>query len=205
MNFSSKYIENAVNQFAKFPGIGKKTALRLVIHLLGQTKQETEKLNQAIKEMKEHLTLCQQCNNYADESICSICKDKSRKHKTICVVESMKEVMAIENTGQYNGLYHVLGGVISPVNGVGPGDLSIQKLLDRLTTEQTEELIMALNPTIEGDTTVYYISKKVQPLNIKVSTISRGVAFGGELEYTDEITLGRSIASRLPYHIENHR
>lgn len=203
MNFSSKYIENAVNQFAKFPGIGKKTALRLVLHVLGQTKQEAEKLTGAILEMKEKLTLCTQCNNYADEPICSICKDHSRKQKTICVVETMKEVMAIENTGQYSGLYHVLGGVISPVNGIGPGDLSIQKLLDRLEKEQTEELIMALNPTIEGDTTVFYISKKMQPLHIKISTISRGVAFGGELEYTDEVTLGRSIASRLPYQIEN--
>lgn len=203
MNYSSKYIENAVTQFTKFPGIGKKTSFRLVLHLLGQTTQEVENFSKVLLDLKQHLTNCARCNNYADSEFCSICMNRGRKQHIVCVVESMKEVMAIENTGQYQGLYHVLGGVISPINGIGPADLSIPKLIERVDAEHIEEIIMALNPTIEGDTTIFYISKKLQNRAIKISTISRGIAFGSELEYTDEITLGRSIISRLPYQIEN--
>jgi recombination protein RecR len=202
MNFSSKYIEQAVNHFSKFPGIGKKTALRMVLHMLSQPLQEVENFSRAMVEMKEKLKKCTRCFNYADQDICSICAATNRKQQTICVVETMREVMAIENTGQYQGVYHVLGGVISPINGIGPNDLSIPQLLQRVKEENTEELIMAISPTIEGDTTIFYISKKLEDAHVSISTISRGIAFGAELEYTDEITLGRSITSRLPYQIQ---
>ena len=201
MNFTSSTIENAVNEFARLPGIGKKTALRLVLHLINEEKQQSIRLSDAITELKERLQFCSVCANISDEDTCNICQNPSRNHAVVCVVESIREVMAIENTNQYQGSYHVLGGVISPVNGIGPEQLSIQLLLEQVKEKGVTEVIMALNPTMDGDTTIFYISKKLKEINenIKITTIARGVAFGGELEYVDEITLARSIATRLPF------
>lgn len=199
MNFSSKLIEDAVESFAKLPGIGRKTALRLVLHLVNQPLETTENFGDALVKMRKNIKTCKVCHNISDAATCTICSDMHRKRKTICVVESIRDVMAIEDTNQYSGLYHVLGGVISPVEGIGPGDLHINTLLDRARLEETEEIIMAISPTIEGDTTIFYINKQLRDVEVKVSTIARGVAFGGELEYADEMTLGRSILSRIPY------
>lgn len=201
MNFTSNYIENAVNEISKLPGIGKKTALRLVLHLIQENQQTTKALTHSLQQLKEHLKFCGICANVSDESICNVCQNKSRNHQLVCVVESVREVMAIENTNHYNGSYHVLGGVISPINGVGPEKLSIDLLLEQVEKKGVNEIIMALNPTMDGDTTIFYISKRIQQINpdITISTIARGVAFGGELEYVDEVTLARSIATRLPF------
>lgn len=201
MNFSSTLIEEAVNEFSRLPGIGKKTAIRLVLHLLKQEESNVQRFSKAISKMREEIQYCSRCHNVADKSTCNICSDYSRKKTQICVVESIRDVMAIEATQQYSGLYHVLGGLISPLDGVGPETLNIQSLIHRVESEETEELIMAISPTIEGDTTAYYINKKINHLPVKITTLSRGVAFGGELEYADELTLARSILSRLP--IEN--
>ncbi len=200
MNFSSKHIESAVNAFATLPGIGKKTALRLVLHLTQQPEEVAAQFAEAIVSMRKNIRQCERCYNLSDDRLCNICADKRREEGTICVVESIRDVMAIEDTGQYRGLYHVLGGVISPIEGVGPEDLTIDPLLERIEKDEVKELIMAISPTIEGDTTTFYISKKLEGKDIQVSTIARGVSFGGELEYADELTLGRSIVARQPYH-----
>jgi recombination protein RecR len=202
MQFSSSLLENAVNEFAKLPGIGKKTALRLVLHLLKQDTNDVSQFSEVIAKMRSEIKFCQRCFNVADGDICSICANSMRRQEMICVVESIRDVIAIESTQQYNGTYHVLGGVISPLDGIGPDQLNIESLGNRVQKEKTEELIFALNPTIQGDTTIYYIQKKLQPQNIRITTIARGIAFGGELEYADEMTLARSLQNRLP--VENY-
>lgn len=198
MKFSSSLIEEAVTEFSRLPGIGKKTAIRLVLHLLKQDQGLVEKFSRSIARMREEIRYCSECHNVADDEQCNICLDRSRKRNQICVVESIRDVMAIEATQQYSGLYHVLGGLISPLDGVGPDALQIQSLADRVERQQTEELIMAISPTLEGDTTAYYITKKLKSLPVQITTLSRGVAFGGELEYADELTLARSILGRRP-------
>lgn len=198
MQFSSSLLENAVNEFAKLPGIGKKTALRLVLHLLKQEKGGVAQFSEVISRMRSEIKFCQRCFNVADGDICSICANSMRKQEMICVVESIRDVIAIESTQQYSGTYHILGGIISPLDGIGPDQLNIESLIHRVQKEKTEELIFALNPNIQGDTTIYYIQKKLSPLTIRVTTIARGIAFGGELEYADEMTLARSLQNRLP-------
>lgn len=198
MQFSSSLLENAVNEFAKLPGIGKKTALRLVLHLLKQDTKEVGQFSEVIARMRSEIKFCQRCFNVADGDICSICSNSIRKQEVICVVENIRDVIAIESTQQYNGTYHVLNGVISPLDGIGPDQLNIESLIHRIEKEKTEELIFALNPNIQGDTTIYYIQKKLQPVNVRITTIARGIAFGGELEYADEMTLARSLQNRLP-------
>jgi recombination protein RecR len=202
MNFSSKLIEEAVEAFASLPGIGKKTALRLVLHLIKQDEEKSEKFANAILQMRKNIKTCKQCHNISDDEICSICTNTRRDRSVICVVENIRDLMAIEDTGQFRGLYHVLGGVISPIEGISPFDLTIDSLLERIDKGEAKELIMAISPTIEGDTTIFYISKQLKGKDIKVSTIARGVSFGGELEYADELTLGRSILTRTPYQSE---
>lgn len=198
MQFSSSLLENAVSEFAKLPGIGKKTALRLVLHLLKQNNKEVSQFSEVIARMRNEIKFCQRCHNVADGDICSICANSIRKQEVICVVESIRDVIAIESTQQFNGVYHVLNGVISPLDGIGPDQLNIQSLIQRIEKEKTEELIFALNPNIQGDTTIYYLQKKLQPTTIHITTIARGIAFGGELEYADEMTLARSLQNRLP-------
>lgn len=198
MQFSSSLLENAVNEFAKLPGIGKKTALRLVLHLLKQNNNDVAQFSEVISKMRNEIKFCQRCFNVADGDICSICANSMRKQEIICVVENIRDVIAIESTQQFNGTYHVLGGIISPLDGIGPDQLNIESLVNRIQKEKTEELIFALNPTIQGDTTIYYIQKKLQPQTIRITTIARGIAFGGELEYADEMTLARSLQNRLP-------
>ncbi len=199
MTFSSKLIEKAVEAFASLPGIGRKTALRLVLHLLKQDKSVTEQFAAALTAMREGIRECRQCHNLSDDDLCQICTDPRRDRSIVCVVENIRDLMAIEDTGQFRGLYHVLGGIISPIEGVGPADLNIESLEARAKQGEIREAIMAISPTIEGETTIFYISKKLQPLGVKVSTIARGVSFGGDLEYADELTLGRSIVTRTPY------
>ena len=199
MNFSSKLLENAVAEFAKLPGVGQKTALRLVLHLLNQDKQEVERFSTTISKLRNEIQFCSVCHNISDNSVCEICSSHKRDRSLICVVEDTRDVMAIENTNQYNGVYHVLGGLISPMDGVGPSDLQVDTLVERLKANETKEIIFALSATMEGDTTLFYLHKRVKSFNITISTIARGIAFGGELEYVDEITLGRSIATRVPY------
>jgi recombination protein RecR len=198
MQFSSSLLESAVNQFAKLPGIGKKTALRLVLHLLKQDPEAVQGFGETIIRMRKDIKFCQRCFNVADADICSICANSMRKQELICVVENIRDVIAIESTQQYNGTYHVLGGIISPLDGIGPDELNIDSLINRVQKENIQELIFALNPTIQGDTTIYFIQKKLHPIGVKVTTIARGIAFGGELEYADEMTLARSISNRLP-------
>ncbi|OQY93364.1 MAG: recombination protein RecR [Sphingobacteriales bacterium UTBCD1] len=198
MQFSSQLLENAVNEFAKLPGIGKKTALRLVLHLLKQDTSEVSHFSEVISKMRTEIKFCQRCFNVSDGDICSICSNSLRKQDMICVVENIRDVIAIESTQQYSGTYHVLNGIISPLDGVGPDQLNIESLVARVQKEKTQEIIFALNPNIQGDTTIYYIQKKLQPFNVRVTTIARGIAFGGELEYADEMTLGRSLQNRLP-------
>jgi len=198
MQLPSSLLENAVNEFSKLPGIGKKTALRLVLHLLKQDVGEVLQFGDTLARMRQEIKFCQRCSNISDADICSICANSSRNQNLICVVENIRDVIAIESTQQFNGTYHVLGGVISPLDGVGPDQLSIEPLINRIVKEETEELIFALNPNIQGDTTIYYIQKKIQHSSCKVTTIARGIAFGGELEYADEMTLARSISNRLP-------
>lgn len=198
MQFSSQLLENAVNEFAKLPGIGKKTALRLVLHLLRQQENDVQQFSEVIAKMRNEIKFCQRCFNVADGDICSICANSMRKQDIICVVENIRDVIAIESTQQYSGTYHVLGGIISPLDGVGPDQLNIESLVHRAQKEKTEEIIFALNPNIQGDTTIYYIQKKLQNTNLRITTIARGIAFGGELEYADEMTLARSLQNRLP-------
>lgn len=198
MDFPSKLIEEAVNQVSKLPGIGKKTALRLVLHLIKEKKESTFALTEALSTLRENIRFCKQCHNISDAEVCGICTSHRRDASLLCVVEDTKDVMAIENTAQYNGLYHVLGGVISPINGIGPSELKIDSLVARLGAQPAEikEVILALSPTMEGDTTSFYIHKRIKEFPIKVTVISRGIAIGGDLEYADEITLGRSISGR---------
>ncbi len=198
MQLPSSLLQNAVNEFSKLPGIGKKTALRLVLHLLKQDEGEVQQFSDALTKMRSDIKYCQRCFNISDADICSICANSIRNQRLICVVENIRDVIAVESTQQFNGTYHVLGGIISPLDGIGPDQLNIEGLLSRIKKEETEELIFALNPTIQGDTTIYYIQRKIQPLICKITTIARGIAFGGELEYADEMTLARSISNRLP-------
>jgi recombination protein RecR len=197
VEFPSKLIEEAVNQISKLPGIGKKTALRLVLHLIKDRPENTFALTEALNNLRSRIRFCTSCNNISDADICHICASHKRERSIVCVVEDTRDVMAIENTAQYAGLYHVLGGVISPINGIGPADLKIDSLLGRLNGEsQIKEVILALSPTMEGDTTAFYINKRIKDLPLKISVIARGVPVGGDLEYADEITLGRSIVGR---------
>lgn len=198
MEYPSKLIEEAVHQIAKLPGIGKKTALRLVLHLVKTKDENTYALTDALNKLRANIKFCKTCHTICDAEICSICTSHRRDRSMVCIVEDVKDVMAIENTAQFNGVYHVLGGVISPVNGIGPADLKIESLVNRLAQEQSEikEVILALSPTMEGDTTAFYINKRIREISVKVSVIARGVPVGGDLEYADEITLGRSITGR---------
>lgn len=198
MEFPSKLIEEAVNQVSKLPGIGKKTALRLVLHLIREKPESTQALTEALSNLRSRIRYCKDCFNISDADICQICASHARERSMVCVVEDSRDVMAIENTSQYTGLYHVLGGVISPINGVGPADLRIEPLINRINNGQSNirEVILALSPTMEGDTTAFYINKRMKDLPVKVSVIARGVPVGGDLEYADEITLGRSILGR---------
>ena len=206
MIFSSSLLENAVNEFAKLPGIGKKTALRLVLHLIKQEVHEVSNFSSAISTLREEIKFCSRCHNISDKNLCNICSNAMRKQEMICVVENIRDVIAIESTQQFNGVYHVLGGIISPLDGVGPEQLQIESLLNRIYRENISEIIFALNPNIQGDTTIYYIGKKLaaravngEKLNpVKITTIARGIAFGGELEYADEMTLAKSISNRIP-------
>ena len=199
MNFSSKLLENAVNEFSSLPGICQKTALRLVLHLLNQPQSEVEKFSSSLLVLKRDIRYCVECHNISDQEICEICSSVKRDKSLICVVEDTRDVMAIENTGQYQGGYHVMGGLISPMDGIGPSDLNIESLIKRVHEGGIKEVILALSATMEGDTTIFYLYKKLKDAGISISTIARGIAFGGELEYVDEITLGRSIATRVPY------
>lgn len=198
MEYPSKLIEDAVNQISKLPGIGKKTALRLVLHLIKEKEESTLLLTEALNKLRTGIRFCSRCHNITDTEICAICNSSRRDRSIVCVVEDANDVMAIENTAQFNGVYHVLGGVISPINGIGPGELKIESLVNRLNHGQSEikELILALSPTMEGDTTAFYIHRRIKDLSLKVSVIARGVPVGGDLEYADEITLGRSITGR---------
>lgn len=198
MVFSSVLIENAVEALSSLPGIGKKTALRLVLHLLKQDTGVVDRFGEAIMKMRREIRFCLTCGNVSDHETCSICGNPARKRDTVCVVENIRDVMAIENTQQYNGVYHVLGGVISPLDGVGPEQLSVGALVDRVRGGAIREVIMAISPTIEGDTTIFYLSKRLKEFPVTITTIARGIAFGGELEYADEMTLARSLTNRLP-------
>ncbi len=199
MEFSSKLLEKAVNEMAQLPGIGKRTALRLVLHLLKQPIEQTQYLSQALTTMREEVKFCKNCHNISDVEVCEICSNISRNHKIICVVEDIRDVMAIENTNQFKGVYHVLGGKISPIDGVGPSQLNITTLIEKVQTGIVEEIIFALSSTMEGDTTNFYLYKQLKNFEIKTSTIARGIAVGDELEYADEVTLGRSIVQRVPF------
>lgn len=207
MVFSSSLLENAVNEFAKLPGIGKKTALRLVLHLIKQDAEEVSQFSDIIAKMRNEIKFCSRCHNISDSELCNICNNPMRKQEMICVVENIRDVIAIESTQQFNGIYHVLGGIISPLDGIGPAQLTIDALVDRISKEEIEEIIFALSPTIQGDTTIYYISKKLSVApgannkHVKITSIARGIAFGGELEYADEMTLAKSISNRIP--VEN--
>lgn len=199
MEFSSKLLEAAVNEMAQLPGIGKRTALRLVLHLLKQPKEQTVFLSKALTSFREEIKFCESCHTISDVAICEICSNSKRNHQLICVVEDVRDVMAIENTGQYRGIYHVLGGKISPMDGIGPSQLKINSLVEKVNSGKVEELIFALSSTMEGDTTNFYIYKQIKDSNIVTSTIARGISVGDELEYADEVTLGRSILQRIPF------
>jgi len=199
MNFSSKLLENAVNEVSQLPGIGKRTALRLVLHLLKQPASQTHQLSASLNNLVNDIKLCKKCHNISDVEICEICANPSRNSEIICVVEDVRDVMAIENTSQFKGLYHVLGGKISPIEGIGPQNLTIDSLIEKVKEGLVKEVIFALSSTIEGDTTNFYIYKQLEKLAVKTSTIARGIAVGDELEYADEVTLGRSIINRIPF------
>lgn len=199
MNFPSKLIENAVEELAKLPGVGRKTALRLALHLLKEETEDTFSLAEALVKMRTDVKHCKTCHNISDTEICDICANPLRDKSVLCVVSDIRDVIAIENTSQYKGLYHVLGGVISPIEGVGPSDLHIDSLLERLPQSEVREILLAISPTMEGDTTAFYLTRKLRDHDLRITTIARGVPVGGELEYTDEITLGRSIVERTAY------
>ncbi|MEI7524078.1 MAG: recombination mediator RecR [Mariniphaga sp.] len=196
-NFPSKLLENAVNEFSKLPGIGKKTALRLVLHLLKKEVDEVLRFSRSLTQLREEVKHCTICRNISDHDICNICSNPARDHRIVCVVENIRDVMSIENTQQYRGVYHVLGGIISPMDGIGPADLEIESLLSRVEKGETDEIIFALSTTMEGDSTNFYIFKKLKDYPVKITTLARGVSIGDEIEYTDEITLGRSIVNRM--------
>lgn len=197
--YPSALLENAVNEFAKLPGVGRKTALRFILHMLRMDKESVDSFTEAITKLKHEVKYCKVCHNICDDEVCSICSDPRRDSSTVCVVENIKEVMAIENTMQYKGLYHVLGGIISPIDGIGPADLEIESLVERVAEGNVNEVILALSTTMEGDTTNFYINKKLSPYNPKISIIARGISIGDEIEYADEVTLGRSILNRTPF------
>ena len=199
MEFSSKLLEKAVNEMAQLPGIGKRTALRLVLHLLKQPKEQTSFLAQSLLTMREEIRFCTNCHNISDVAVCEICSNHNRNHQIVCVVEDVRDVMAIENTGQFRGVYHVLGGKISPIDGVGPSQLNITSLVEKVKSENISEIIFALSSTMEGDTTNFYIYKQIKDCEIITSSIARGISVGDELEYADEVTLGRSILNRIPF------
>ena len=199
MEFSSKLLEKAVNEMAQLPGIGKRTALRLVLHLFKQPEERTTFLTESLLKMRNEVKLCESCHNLSDENLCVICSNNKRDHQLICVVEDVRDVMAIENTGQFKGIYHVLGGKISPIDGVGPSQLKISSLIEKVNSKSVRELIFALSSTMEGDTTNFYIYKQIKNDSLITSTIARGIAVGDELEYADEVTLGRSIVQRVPF------
>ena len=199
MNFSSKLLENAVNEMSRLPGIGKRTALRLVLFLLNQPNSQTVQLSKSLIDLVDGIILCKNCHNISDIELCKICSNIKRNKSIICVVEDIRDVMAIESTGQFNGVYHVLGGKISPIEGIGPNQLNISSLIEKIKSKNVSELIFALSATMEGDTTNFYIYKQIQNLDLKITTIARGVSVGNELEYTDEVTLGRSIIKRIPF------
>ncbi len=199
MNFSSKLLEQAVAEFGRLPGVGQKTALRLVLHLLKQPDADVSRFTETLNRLKSEIKHCGVCHNISDSTVCEICASHKRDKGLICVVEDTRDVMAIENTNQYHGVYHVLGGLISPMDGIGPSDLQIDSLVKRLEAGEVQEVILALSATMEGDTTIFYLYKKLKAFGVQISTIARGIAFGGELEYVDEVTLGRSIATRVPY------
>jgi recombination protein RecR len=199
MDFSSKLLENAVQEIALLPGIGKKTALRLALHLLKQPEENTQMLSNALTELREGVIFCERCHNLSDQAICEICSNPKRDKKTLCVVEDISDVMAIENTGQFQGIYHVLGGIISPMEGIGPKDLNINTLVEKVKNSEVDEVVFALSATMEADTTNFYIYKLMSPYNIKTTTIARGIPVGDDLDYTDEVTLGRSILARIPF------
>ena len=198
MIFSSKLIEDAVDSFTRLPGIGKKTALRMVLQLLKEDKNMVKHFSETISKMREEICFCPDCNNISDGGLCAICKDPHRNKNIICIVENIRDVISIESTQQFSGLYHVLGGLLSPLDGIGPEQLQLSNLAQRIDKSQVSEIIMALSPNIEGDTTVYYIARQISNQNLTITGIVRGVSFGGELEYTDELTLARSIQKRLP-------
>jgi recombination protein RecR len=199
MNYPSRLIEDAVLALAKLPGIGKKTALRLVIHLLQKETEETQTLADSLSNMRQNIKFCSQCHNISDDDICGVCSNPMRDESIIGVVENFRDILSIENTHYYKGMYHVLGGVIAPIDGIGPEQLNIKSLIERVEKGNVKEVIMALNPTIDGDTTIFYLSKRLSDFGLKITTIARGISFGGELEYVDEITLARSISARLPF------
>ena len=199
MNFSSKLLENAVQEIAQLPGIGRRTALRLALYLLKQPKDQTLALSKSLSDLREFVMFCESCHNLSDQKLCEICSNLKRNKKILCVVEDIRDVMAIENTGQFQGIYHVLGGIISPMDGIGPKDLKIDSLVEKVKIGEVEEIIFALSATMEADTTNFYIYKLIQPYSVKTSTIARGIPVGDELEYTDEVTLGRSILARIPF------
>ena len=198
-NYSSKLLDSAVTELSRLPGIGKKTALRLALHILKEDLIYANNLGNSIIQMRSDIRFCEKCNNISDSKICEICANPKRDENTLCVVEDIRDVLAIEKTSQFNGLYHVLGGIINPIEGIGPSDIYVSHLVSRVNSNNIKEIILALPATVEGDTTNYYIYKLISPFNIKVTTIARGVAIGDELEYTDEITLGKSILNRLPF------
>ncbi|WP_295178795.1 recombination mediator RecR [uncultured Christiangramia sp.] len=199
MDFSSKLLEQAVDEMSQLPGIGKRTALRLVLHLLKQPEEQTSRLSKSLLDLRENIKLCSNCFNISDTELCEICANPNRVSEIVCVVEDIRDVMAIENTGQYRGHYHVLGGKISPMDGVGPSQLTIKALIEKVREGKIEEIIFALSSTLEGDTTNFYIFKQLEGIGIKTSTIARGISVGDELEYADEVTLGRSITNRIPF------
>lgn len=199
MDINSKLIEEAVDQLATLPGVGRKTALRLVLHLLKRSPEEVQRFAHAFTDLRENIRFCQNCFNLADSELCSICENPARQQSVICVVEDIRDIMALESTQQFRGTYHVLGGVISPMDGIGPSDLRVDELVKRAATVKPQEIILALNTTMEGDTTCFYLYKKLRGTTEKISTLARGVAIGDDLEYTDEVTLGRSLLNRTPY------
>jgi recombination protein RecR len=199
MNYSSKRIEQAVHEISKLPGIGQKTALRLALYILKRPEEEALALAQALADLRLQTGFCKRCHNISDTDICSICSNPKRLEGILCVVEDIRDVMAIENTGNYNGMYHVLGGLISPLDGIGPSDLTISSLLKRVEDGSVDEVVLALNTTMEGDTTNFYLYRKLKDMPVTITTIARGISVGDELEYADEVTLGRSIAQRIPY------
>ena len=198
-NYPSKLLEDAVDAISSLPGVGRRSALRLALHLLKQPQENVHHFAQAVVNLRDEVKCCRECRMISDDNVCSICSDKTRDHGLICVVESVRDVMSIENTGQYHGVYHVLGGIISPINGIGPSDLTIRELVQRVETSSPAEVILALSGDVEGETTAFYIYRQLSRFNIKVTSLARGLGFGDDLEYADELTLGRSIVGRQPF------